>query len=97
MLLTGKKHPQKQPPEVFCKKGVLKNSTNFTGKHLCWGLFLIKLQALGLKLFSCEICEIFRNTYFEKRLQMIASAPWNEISALTKSMNIGILVVDKSN
>ena len=30
---------QKQPPEVFCKKGVLKNFANFTGKHLCWSLF----------------------------------------------------------
>ena len=27
------------------KKGVLKNFTNFTGNHLCWGLYLIKLQA----------------------------------------------------
>ena len=25
--------------------GVLKNFVIFTGKHLCWGLFLIKLQA----------------------------------------------------
>ena len=30
---------QKQPPEVFFKKGVLKNFANFTGKHLCWSLF----------------------------------------------------------
>ena len=37
---------QKQPPEVFFKKGFLKNFANFTGKHLCWNLFLIKLQAL---------------------------------------------------
>ena len=36
---------QKQPPEVFFKKGVLKNFANLTGKHLCWSLFLIKLQA----------------------------------------------------
>ena len=27
------------------RKGVLKNSANFTGKHLCWSLFSIKLQA----------------------------------------------------
>ena len=27
------------------KKGVLKNFANFTGKCLCWSLFLIKLQA----------------------------------------------------
>ena len=33
------------PPEVFCKKSVLKNFTNFTGKQLCWSLFFIKLQS----------------------------------------------------
>ena len=26
---------QKQPPELFCKKGVLKNFIKFTEKHLC--------------------------------------------------------------
>ena len=26
---------QKQPPEVFCKKSVLRNFAKFTGKHLC--------------------------------------------------------------
>ena len=30
-----------RPPEVFRKKGVLKNFANFTGKHLCWRLFNI--------------------------------------------------------
>ena len=30
------------------KKGVLKKFGNFTGKHLCWSLFLIKLQAQSL-------------------------------------------------
>ena len=29
---------------MFCKIGVLKISQNFTGKQLCWSLFLIKLQ-----------------------------------------------------
>ena len=28
------------------KKGVLKTFANFTGKHLCWGLFLITLLVL---------------------------------------------------
>ena len=36
---------QKQPPEVFYKKGVLRNFTIFTEKHLCRSLFLIKLLA----------------------------------------------------
>ena len=30
---------QKQPPEVFCKKGVLRSFTKFTGKHLCQSPF----------------------------------------------------------
>ena len=35
---------QKQPPEASCKKAILKNFVIFTGKHLCWSLFLIKFQ-----------------------------------------------------
>ena len=40
-------HCQKQPSEQRCsvKKDVLKHFVNFVGKHLCWSLFLIKLQA----------------------------------------------------
>ena len=29
-------------PQMFFKIEVLKNFANFTGKHLCWSLFLIK-------------------------------------------------------
>ena len=36
-------------PEVFCKKGVLRNFGKFTGKHLCQSLFFDKV-------FSCEFC-----------------------------------------
>ena len=35
---------QKQPPEVFYQKAIPKNITIFTGNHVCWSLFLIKLQ-----------------------------------------------------
>ena len=31
--------------QMFFKVGSLKNFAIFTGKHLCWSLFLIKLQA----------------------------------------------------
>ena len=34
----------KQPPEVFYKKKIRKIFAIFTGKHLCWNLFLIELQ-----------------------------------------------------
>ena len=37
---------QKQPREEFYKRSVLKIFAIFTGKHLSWSLFIIKLQAL---------------------------------------------------
>ena len=43
---------QKQPPQVFYKKGVLKNFVKFTGKHLCQSLFLKKLPAKTCKFFE---------------------------------------------
>ena len=64
------------------KKAVLRNYATFTGKHPCWNLFLIKLQFLQgynhikrtpTQVFSCEYCEIRRNTYFEKHLRTAVS------------------------
>ena len=67
---------QKPPQDVFCKKRCFEN---FTGNHLCWKLFLIKFftslracnfnkkkQETPTQLFSCEICEMFQNTYNEE-------------------------------
>ena len=55
--------------QMFFKKGVLLNFLIFTGKQLCWSLFLIKLRACNFnkkeipsQVFSCEICEILQNT-----------------------------------
>ena len=39
---------QKQPPEVFCKKGILRNFAKFTGKHLCQSLFFNKVTGFRL-------------------------------------------------
>ena len=36
--------------QMFFKIGVLKSFVNFTGKRLCWNLFLKNLQAEGLQL-----------------------------------------------
>ena len=33
-------------PEVFCKKGVLRNFVKLTGKHLCQSLFFNKVAGL---------------------------------------------------
>ena len=43
---------QKQPPEVFCKKGVFENFAKFTGKHMCWSLFLCRPLGHTRKVWS---------------------------------------------
>ena len=53
------------------KKGVLKNYAIFTGKHPCQSFFLscnfIKNETL-IQRYSCEFCEIFKNTFFTELL-----------------------------
>ena len=51
---------QKQLPEV-------KNFENFTRNHMCWTLIKTPTQV-----FSCEICGIFKNIYFEEHLRKTA-------------------------
>ena len=77
--------------ERFFKIGFLKNFAILTGKHLCWSLFLIKLQAFrpsGLQLywkntstqiFSCENCETFKNSFFYRTPHV--ADPWFNIWA----------------
>ena len=43
---------QKQPPEVFFKKGVLRIFTKFIGKHLCQRLFFNKVALLSLLIYQ---------------------------------------------
>ena len=53
------------------KKAVFEKFAIFTGKHLCWSLFLIKLQAF--KFFPVNTANFFKSTYFEKHLGVAAS------------------------
>ena len=61
------------------KKGVLRKFSNFTGKHLCWSLFLIEVflqisqisqentkKEIPAEMFSCEFCEISHNIFFKE-------------------------------
>ena len=62
------------------KKGVLRNFTKFTGKHLCQSLFFNKVAGLRPEAcnfikketlaqeFSCELCEISKNTFFTEHI-----------------------------
>ena len=57
---------------------VLKNFANFTEKRLRW-ILLFRLQVCNFikkgtptRVFCCQICEIFKNTYFVEHLQTAA-------------------------
>ena len=48
------------------RKTVLKNFTAFTGKNLCWSLFLIKrprTEKETTQVFSCEYCKVLRTAF----------------------------------
>ena len=47
---VGRSQMSSSRSQTFFKIGVLKNVANFTGRDLCWSLFLIKLQALKKRL-----------------------------------------------
>ena len=55
--------------EVFCKKDVRRNFAKLLGNHLCQSLFFNKVACNFIKretlaqVFSCEFCEISKNTY----------------------------------
>ena len=60
-------------PEVFCKKGILKNFQNFIGITCAGVSFLKQLQVLAwtfikkvtlAQVFSSKFCKTFKNTYF---------------------------------
>ena len=53
------------------RKGVLRNSAKFTGKHLCQSL-LFKKEIL-VQVFSCKFCEISQITFFTEHLRTTAS------------------------
>ena len=63
---------------------LLTNFAILTGKQMCWSPFLVKLQASRTAtlsivkkrlqdMFFYESCEIFKNNFLEKYLQMAAS------------------------
>ena len=64
------------------RKGVLRNFAKFTGKHLCQSLFF-KKETLA-QVFSCEICDISKNTFFTEHLWATAFVVWTR-SKIKKS------------
>ena len=54
------------------KNGAFKNFLDFTKKPVLESLFN-KVAGTPTQVFSCEICEIFKNTYFEEHMRTTAS------------------------
>ena len=60
-------------PEVFGKKGVLKNFAKFTGKHLrSEASNFMKKETLE-QVFSREFCEISKSTFYYRTRLVAAS------------------------
>ena len=54
-ILRRRKIVQKQPPDVFCKKGVLKNFAKLSGQHLSQSLLFNKVAGLSYQLYLKKI------------------------------------------
>ena len=56
---------------IFFKTGVLRNFKTFTGKYLCWSLFLFFIKKrLQHRCFSVKIAKL-RNSFFIERLCLL--------------------------
>ena len=69
-------------PEVFCKKGILRNSAKFTGKHQCKSLFfrpatLLKKKRLWHRWTSKNI--------FSYRTPLVVASRWTDKEILQTS------------
>ena len=72
------KQKQKQPPEVFCKKRCSQKFHKTHRKTPAPDLFFNKVAGLKpatlskketlARVFSCEFCEISKNTFFTEQL-----------------------------
>ena len=60
---------------MFFIIGVLRNFANFTGKLVCWSLFLINTR----QVFSSEICEISKSNFFYSTPLLAAPDKGNQV------------------
>ena len=79
---SRKQTPVKQSfADLLQNRCSFKCFSNFTEKHLCWSLFLIKMQAT--QVFSCKMWEISKNIFFHRATTVAAST--NSIKVCVKS------------
>ena len=66
-------------PEVFCKKGVLRNFAKFKGKHLCQSLFLNKVAGLRHRCFPANFVKFPRTPFFTEYLWWLLLANYRTL------------------
>ena len=54
--------------EVFYEKGVLRNFTKLTGKHLCQSLFFNKVAGLRHRCFPVNFAKFLRTSFLTEHL-----------------------------
>ena len=80
--------------QMFFITSVLKNFAIFTGEHLCWSLFLIKLQACNFikkrpqyRCFPVNIVKFLRTTFFY-RTPPVATSKGRMFLKLSNTFNL---------
>ena len=63
-----KRDSQKQPPELKYKKSCSQKFRNILRKAIVLESFFIEKETLA-QVFSCEFCEIYKNTFFTEQLR----------------------------
>ena len=84
-------------PEVFCRKGFLRNFGKFTGKHLCHSLFLSKVAGLKpatlLKkrlwhsCFAVNFAKFLRTPFFTEYLWWLLLYVSTHVSTLRQNVS----------
>ena len=68
-------------------KGVLKNFSKFTGKHLCWSLSFNKVADPGTGVFQ-RILHFFKSIFFSEHLWTTASVLFTNFSVVAAMLPI---------
>ena len=84
LRMKGLRHFRSSLPEVFCKKGVLRNFAKFTGKHL-WPATLLK-KGLWHRCFPVNFAKFLRTPF----LQNTDGCFWHfrKIGVILKKMSV---------
>ena len=74
-LLYNSPYPQKQPPQVFCKKAILTNFAKFLGKHRAPPATLLK-KRLWHRCFSVNFAKFLRTPFSQNTSRQLLLYPF---------------------